>query len=149
MCDCNCIDTEINCECPPTSPIEGHELDTVISTTFDGAPFNIYNSGSGNDVLLYTNTSSANQSIIMNVNMYITSNSAHTLTAFLYQNSTISPLAESGTQTYTSAPVKTTLNSLLVRTAITPGSTLSIHVTSSDSTARMNWLTAFIYKYQY
>jgi len=66
MCDCNCIDTTINCECPPSNPLEGSELDSVLSTTFDGAPLNIYNSGSGASTLLYTNTSSANENIIIN-----------------------------------------------------------------------------------
>lgn len=149
MCDCNCIDTTINCECPPPNPLQGSELDTVLSTTFDGAPLNIYNSGSGASTLLHTNTSSANQTIIINANMYITSNSAHTLTSFYFNNGLVTPSAESGTQTYTSAPVKTTLNHILIRTTIGPGDTISLHVTSSDSSARMNWLTAFIYKYQY
>lgn len=149
MCDCNCIETTINCECPPANPLEGAELDTVLSTTFDGAPLNIYNSGSGASTLLHTNTSSANQTILINANMYITSNSTHTLTSFFYTNSVVTPSATSGIQTYTLAPIKTTLNHLLIYTTIAPGATISIHVTSSDSTARMNWLTAFIYKYQY
>jgi len=148
MCDCNCIDTTINCECPPTSPLAGAELDTVLSTTFDGAPLNIYNSGLGASTLLYTNTSSANQLILMNTNMYITSNSTHTLSSFYSVNGSLTP-ANASTQTYSLAPVKTTLNHILIRTILPPGSTISIYVTSTDSSARMNWLTSFIYKYQY
>lgn len=150
MCNCNCADIAIECECSSPSPIQGAELDVVFSTTFSGAPLNIYNSGVGTDTLIYTNTTSGNQYIIAHVNMYITSNTAHTLSSVFYQNSVPTVLTAGGTQTYISAPVKTTLNHILPRlVTLTPGSTLSIHVTSSDSTARMNWLTAFIYKYQY
>lgn len=152
-CDCNCTDVVIDCNCPPTSPIDGASLNTIVSTTFDGVPANIYNGGNGYTHTVYTNTSTKVQLVKVLTNMYITSNNPHDLRT--YYNLSIAPLTEANAVTSPSyhnlAPIKTTFTDMFVTVSnlLNPGDSIYITAKSADSTARMVWLTSFIYKYDF
>ncbi len=150
-CDCNCTEVTIDCNCPPTSPIDGTSLSTITSTTFDGAPVDIYNSGNGYLYTLYTNTGTVNQMVRTLTNMYITSNAAHDLR--IYYNNAGSALEANAYNAaiykHNTAPIKLSTVSIMEGIILTPGNSIYIIVKSANSTARLNWLTTFIYKYDY
>lgn len=152
MCDCNCSEVTINCNCPEPNPIEGAAMDSVTSTTFSGTPLDIYNSGTGIATTIYTNTSSANQAIIIDLNGYVTSTNPHILSHYFTLNGLIGESnvhAASQIKRYQLAPIKTDITHITTHFVITPGQSISFVITSSDSSARCVWLTAFIYKYQF
>lgn len=151
-CDCNCADITIDCQCTTAEPIDGASLDTVTSTTFSGAPANIYNSGSGYNTLVYTNTSSTNQFIIIDTNTYITSDNPHTLTTYYTLNGATGEANATNDGLilrHTSAPVKSPVTHLSAGILIGPGTSIWFNMVSDDSTARAVWLTSVIYKYTY
>lgn len=152
MCDCNCQEITVNCNCPEANPIDGAALSTVLSTTFSGAPLDIYNSGNGIATTIYTNTSTSNQAIIIDLNGYVTSTNPHTLTHYFTLNGLIGESnanPASQIMRYQLAPIKTDINHITNHFTIGPGQSISFVQVSSDSSARCVWLTAFIYKYQY
>jgi hypothetical protein len=147
-CDCGCTDTSINCNCPAPLVTDGAQLAYVTSTTFDGAPVDIYNGGVGYSINLYTNTGTVSHYVIIDTNTYITSTNPHTLATSYSLNAAATPSGNAGVLRYTSAPIKTTASYYSVGIVLSPGQSLWFNILSGDSTAKANWLTAFIYIYE-
>lgn len=147
-CDCGCTDTSINCNCPSPLIMDGAQLAYVTSTTFDGAAVDIYNGAVGYGINLYTNTGTTPHYVIIDTNTYITSNNPHTLAISYSSGAAVTPSGNAGILRDTSAPIKKTASFYFSGTLLSPGQSLWFNILSTDSTARANWLTAFIYIYQ-
>lgn len=149
-CDCGCTDTSVNCNCPAPLVIEGAQLAYITTTTFSGVPVNIYNGGVGYNTNLYTNSGTKSHFVIIDTNTYITSDNTHTLTTYYTLNGAVGEANANsdGVMRYTSAPIKITASHYTAGVVLTPGQSLWFNMVSGDSTARANWLTAFIYIYE-
>lgn len=147
-CDCGCTETSIGCTCPPPVTMDGPGLAYILTTTFSGVPADIYNTGLGYTLLLYTNTSTTNQWVMIDSNVYITSTNPHTLTTEYYVG-TVGSADGSGVMTYGTASIKTSATHPSAGKILTPGQSYWIHLLSTDSTARAVTLTSFIYIWDY
>lgn len=141
-CD-SCNQTNITCTCPDTTGIAGAKLNNIIST--DTGVTHAIN-GAGYTMVLYTNSTTGNQRILAESNMYITSNSPHQLTTTYLVNGIATTYPP---QLQNQATVKTDHTHFIPGINLVSGDILSINIVSTDPTGVLAWLVSFIYKYDY
>lgn len=142
-CD-SCNDTTVDINCPEPSGIEGATLYSQYYTQPE-TPADIFNAGAGYDVTLYTNTSAVNQYITIESNMYIsTTTNPHTLTT-VYKNDGVT-VTTAGTLIH-EAPTKSDHTHFMIQELVAPGKSITMNILSDDTSGKLNWLVAMIYKY--
>lgn len=142
-CD-SCNDTTVNINCPEPSGIEGATLYNVYYIQPE-TPADINNGGAGYNVTLHTNTTSSNQYIFIETNMYVsTTTNPHTLTT-VYKNDGVT-VTTAGTLIH-KAPTKSDNTHFMIQELVAPGKAITMNILSDDATGKLNWLVAMIYKY--
>lgn len=145
--DCGCTNTGVDCTCPEPSGIQGSTLEAIFTADIVSSESI---AGAGYTATLYTNTSSNNQSVIIESNMYISTSTApptaapHTITT-IYKNDGVT-VTGAGTLVHY-APYKSDHTHFLPTTTLAPGKSITLVITSDDADGVLNWLTSVIYKY--
>lgn len=141
-CNCGCTNTTVNCTCPDPTGIDAAKLENIVSTTFSGGQ-DIYNAGAGYTHTLYTNTTSGSQIVYVQTNSRISCTTTHNVQTDYYVNAG----AVGVTEYQDSASTNIDYTHFLVAVTVPPAGIVKLKFLSDNANGKLQWLVAFIYKY--
>lgn len=149
MCNCGQCLEHVDCECPTLTGTDAAQIVSYVTNIYTPAQSI---SGAGFDVVLYTNSSAVNQTVLIETNMYLINTEPISVTTTTYKRSTVA-LTGAGVAVKEKTPSKTDHTHFLPATVLTPGQNISITIVGSPGsggsagTPTLKWLKSVVYKY--
>lgn len=143
MCNCSQCLSNVECTCPETSGISSAVAIAYINTTYNPAQSI---SGAGFNLVLYTNTSGATQTVLVETNMYLIGSEPTSVTTTTYTRSAVA-LTGAAIALKEVTPVKTDYTHFLGATTLTNGQNISITIQGSLGAPTIKWIKSVVYKY--
>lgn len=143
MCNCSQCLSHVDCTCPETTGVSSAIGVAYINTTYSPAQSI---SGAGFNVVLYTNTSGGNETVLVETNMYLIGSEPASVTTTTYAVSA-TPLSGPGIAIKEVTPVKTDHTHFLGATVLANGETINITIVGSLGAPTIKWIKSVVYKY--
>lgn len=144
MCRCGECLENVTCECPDTTgTTAGAQQVAYIDTIY--APAQSI-AGAGYNVVLYTNSSSSTETVIVETNMYMIGTEATSVTTSTYKRSAVA-LTGAAVALREGTPIKYDHTHFLPPTTLTAGQNISITLEGSLGAPTLKWLKSVVYKY--
>jgi len=143
MCNCSQCLSHVDCTCPETTGVSSAVAVAYINTTYTPAQSI---SGAGFNVVLYTNTSSDTETVLVETNMYLIGSEPASVTTTTYAVDAAT-ISGAGTALKEVTPLKTDHTHFLGATTLAAGENINITIAGSLGSPTIKWIKSVVYKY--